>query len=109
MKQILAVVLALAFTPAVTPSPAPAKPVHVMIWQQVQALEQHDAKTTNDFSLFVLNYEKFGATVYAPWCATDGGVATVKLDKPFTAWPAHVYCKNDSPKGPGRLVEAPKP
>lgn len=123
MKQILAVamlMLAAAPVSAATPPPnaAPAsapiqnapngvKPSPQPLWALVKTVQDNDAAVTRDYNLFVMHYQTFGASVYAPWCVNAGGVLTVKLAKAWAAWPATVWCHKDDPKGPGRSATAP--
>jgi hypothetical protein len=96
-------------TPTVKTAPIPSPTVASQpLWAQVKATEDHDAQTTNAFNIFVVNYQKFGVSVYLPWCP-KAGVATVHLTVKFQAWPATVWCKGMNPKQPGIHIDAPKP
>jgi hypothetical protein len=101
----VAFVLALAAPALAAPSPspvpalAPAKPL------TVPQLQAENAALLAQLNKFGAGYQQFGLSVYAPWCAKDGGVAKVALAKPFTAWPAKILCKDNAPP---ITVEAPK-
>lgn len=110
MRLLLVVAIMLGMAaPAVSqtanPMPTPAPRLSPTAIPSPIAHDWHAAaiQLQNDYNLFVMNYQKFGVSVYAPWCGKRG-VDTVKLLTPWHAWPAHVWCKGMPLKGPSITV-----